>query len=65
MGNLATGHPVNAAGSLGKGAAGFGKNAGGGAGKGTAKIGKGVGGAFKKLGHKAAKKNNKPRQQEQ
>jgi hypothetical protein len=48
-GNLATGHPVKAGASLGKGASGFGKNVAVGAGKGTAKIGKGVGGEFKKL----------------
>lgn len=59
VGNLATGHPVSAGASLGKGAAGFGKDAGVGTGKGTAKIGKGVGGEFKKLGKKVAKKDNK------
>jgi hypothetical protein len=59
VGNLATGHPVSAGTSLGKGAAGFGKNMSVGTGKGTAKIGKGVGGEFKKLGKTVAKKDNK------
>ena len=52
-GNLATGHPIDAGASVGKGAIGFGKNVGVGAGKGTYKIGKGIGGLFKKLGRKS------------
>jgi hypothetical protein len=52
VGNLATGHPVMAASSLGKGAAGLGKDSGKGAVKGTAKAGKGLGGGIKKLGRK-------------
>ncbi len=57
VGNLATGHPVSAAGSMGKGVGGLGKNVSVGTGKGVAKIGKGVGGEFKKLGHKSAKRD--------
>ena len=53
-GNLATGHPIDAGASVGKGAIGFGKNVGVGAGKGTYKIGKGIGGLFKKLGRKSS-----------
>jgi hypothetical protein len=59
-GNLATGtgkgaldlvtlHPINAAASVGKGAAGAGKDVGVGTVKGTGKIGKGIGKAIKKL----------------
>lgn len=53
-GNLATGHPIDAGASVGKGAVGFGKNVGVGAGKGTYKIGKGIGGLFKKLRRKSS-----------
>ena len=59
VGNLATGHPISAGASLGKGTAGFGKHAGVGTGKGAVKIGKGVGGEFKKAGRKIGGKNNK------
>ncbi len=52
VGDLATGHPVMAGASLGKGVAGLGKNTGEGTVKGTAKVGKGVGGGLKKLGRK-------------
>ena len=47
--DLVTLHPVNAAASVGKGAAVGGKDVGVGAAKGTGKIGKGIGKAFKKL----------------
>jgi hypothetical protein len=47
--DLVTLHPINAATSLGKGAAMGGKDVGVGAVKGTGKIGKGVGKAIKKL----------------
>ncbi len=47
--DLVTLHPINAATSVGKGAAVGGKDAGVGALKGTGKIGKGIGKAIKKL----------------
>lgn len=47
--DLVTLHPINAAGSVGKGAAVAGKDVTVGAAKGTGKIGKGIGRAFKKL----------------
>lgn len=50
-GNLATGHPIDAASSVGQGAVGFGKNVSVGAARGTYKIGRGVGGLLKKLVH--------------
>lgn len=53
-GNLATGHPIDAGASVGKGAIGFGKNVGVGAAKGTYKIGKGIGGLIKKRGRKSS-----------
>jgi hypothetical protein len=52
VGNLVTGHPVDAAASAGKGVGKAGEHVGVGTGKGVGKIGKGVGGEFKKLGHK-------------
>jgi hypothetical protein len=48
-GDLVTLHPINAASSVGKGAAGAGKDAGVGAVKGTAKVTKGVGRAIKHI----------------
>jgi hypothetical protein len=59
VGNLATGHPVNAAASAGKGVGKAGEHVGVGTGKGVAKMSKGVGGEFKKLGHKSTKKDDK------
>jgi len=47
--DLVTLHPINAAASVGKGAAVAGKDVGVGAVKGTGKIGKGIGKAVKKL----------------
>jgi hypothetical protein len=55
VGNLVTGHPVNAAISTGKGVGEFGEHVGVGTAKGVAKIGKGVGGEVKKLDHKSEK----------
>jgi hypothetical protein len=47
--NLVTLHPIDAAASVGKGAASAGKDVSVGTVKGTGKIGKGIGRAFKKL----------------
>jgi hypothetical protein len=49
VGNLATGHPINAAASLGKGVGKGGTQVAMGAGKGVGKLGKGVGVGLKKL----------------
>ena len=54
---MATGHPVGAVASTGKGAGEFAENVGVGTGKGVTKIGKGVGGEVKKLGHKSENKD--------
>jgi hypothetical protein len=51
VGNLATGHPVNAAASLGKGVGKGGTRVAIGAGKGAYKVSKGVGVGLKKLTH--------------
>jgi len=48
-GDLVTLHPIDAASSVGKGAAGAGKNVSVGTAKGTGKIAKGIGKAFKHL----------------
>jgi hypothetical protein len=51
VGNLATGHPVNAATSLGKGVGKGGAHVAIGTGKGVGKMGKGAGIGLKKLMH--------------
>jgi hypothetical protein len=51
LGNLATGHPINAATSLGKGVGKGGAHVAIGTGKGVAKMGKGAGMGLKKLLH--------------
>jgi Uma2 family endonuclease len=56
VGDLATGHPVMAGASLGKGAAGLGKDTGKGALNGSAKLGKGAGAALRNLARKFSDK---------
>lgn len=51
VGNLATGHPINAASSLGNGVGKGGAHIALGAGKGAAKLGKTAGSGLKKLTH--------------